>query len=87
MTALQREVYEETRIRLNTNATLLAAQDIFPDDKKDLHVVRLTYRYVVDDESLVTLSDEHDEYEWATIETALQMSLDPLLKDVMQTVL
>lgn len=74
--ALAREVYEETALKIDSYE-LLAAQDIFVEDK-DLHVVRLTYiGKAIGDE--ITISDEHSEYKWMTKQQVINEPLDKYL--------
>lgn len=81
LAALKREVKEETGLELHSTDKLLAAQDIFVDDK-DLHVVRLTY--VGTASGTVTMSEEHDGYRWMTRkEVLLQKHLDPYIREVL----
>lgn len=83
-TALKREFMEELNVPLTAAPLLLNAQDIFVE-KKQLHVVRLTY--LADQnisDSSVHLSSEHKEYCWATIENAMQLNLDPYLKETLR---
>jgi ADP-ribose pyrophosphatase YjhB (NUDIX family) len=59
---LQREVKEETGLEITGNPTLIAAQDIF---KNNRHIVRLSY--VGDSFGDVQLDQsENDMYEWYT---------------------
>lgn len=76
-TALKREVKEELGVDLVADPELLTAQDIFVD-RKDLHVVRLTY-IAEQNINAVSLSDEHDAYKWATIKDSRSLSLEPFL--------
>ena len=77
--ALRREVREELGVELVGKPQLMNAQDIFVPTK-NFHVVRLTY--IVDIESIdVTLSDEHIDYKWLTIEEVLQLHVEPFLKE------
>ncbi len=61
---LRREVKEETGLEITSEPELLDAQDILRVEGK--HIVRLTYVGEADGE--IVLSDEHDEYKWATLE-------------------
>lgn len=60
---LKREVLEETGLVLVGELRLVAAQDIMKPDK---HVVRLTY--VGEGDGEIILSDEHDAFDWFSIE-------------------
>ncbi len=82
-TALAREVKEEIGIDLKGTPTLLRAQDILVP-KKDLHVVRLTY---IHEQVLgeIKLSDEHNSYNWVSIRQAKQLTLEPFLKEVIDS--
>lgn len=66
--ALEREVLEETGLRLDGVERLVGAQDIF-DPEKDIHVVRLTYRGTAIGE--VVVSSEHEVCRWMTVEEVL----------------
>lgn len=61
--ALERELREETALRLGRIERLITAQDIFVPPK-DIHVVRLTYHASATGD--VVISDEHDQYTWMT---------------------
>lgn len=67
--ALAREVEEEVALTVRGDETLLVAQDIFVAEK-DIHVVRLTY--VGSAEGEVKLSDEHDAFQWMTLDEILR---------------
>ncbi len=71
--ALAREVFEEVNLRLNKEPQLIAAQDIFVD-KKELHVVRLTY--LVSASGELKLSGEHTGYEWLSLDEAKHAAVD-----------
>lgn len=77
---LAREIREETGLELQGTSTLLAAQDIFVQSA-DLHVVRLTY--VAQASGELSLSDEHEEHTWMSIEEAIASNLDPYLAEVL----
>ncbi len=78
--ALKREVQEETGIELDSKPVLIKAQDIFVE-AADLHVVRLTYKAF--GEGAITISDEHQTFQWAKIKVALNSNLDPYLREVL----
>lgn len=81
--ALAREVYEETGLQLTSTDELLAAQDIFVPNK-EIHVVRLTYAGRADGD--VIISDEHDDYQWMTLEAiGAESHVDSYLKEVLRT--
>ncbi len=63
MTNLKREVMEETGLEIKGEPKLVLAQDILNPNK---HIVRLTYSGFADGE--VTLSEEHSEYRWLTLD-------------------
>ncbi len=60
---LKREVMEETGLEIDGEPKFVMAQDILKTDK---HVVRLTYSGFANGE--VTLSDEHTDFKWLSIE-------------------
>ena len=80
MSALAREVKEETGLTFSGLPELLGAQDIFVPSK-DLHVVRLTYRVEGDGEAVI--SHEHQNVRWVTHGEALEINLDPYLREIM----
>jgi 8-oxo-dGTP diphosphatase len=80
MSALAREILEETGIVLTAAPALIAAQDIFAGTK--LHVVRLTY--LVDGDGEAILSDEHTDAKWLSLEDAMQLNLDPYIKELIE---
>ena len=71
---LQREICEEVGLEYSADhwetSALLGAQDIWVE-KKDLHVIRLTYAGRV--EGSIKLSNEHEEYALATFDELLTM--------------
>lgn len=79
MTALRREVREEIGAPITGQPAIIKAQDIFPTGK-DLHVVRLTY---LPQENIadITLSEEHSEFRFSTLDETADMTLEPLLKE------
>ncbi|MDN5274615.1 MAG: mismatch repair protein MutT [Candidatus Saccharibacteria bacterium] len=80
LVALAREIKEETGLSLAGTPHLLGAQDIFVPSK-DLHVVRLTYE--ADGNGEVTVSHEHQKVRWATRDEALDVNLDPYLREIL----
>ena len=75
--ALHREVKEEIGYNLQAIPRLITAQDILVPSK-DLHVVRLTY--VVEAEiSTIKLSDEHESYQWSTLDEVKALHVEPIL--------
>lgn len=82
--ALTREVLEETGLKLEQTDTLLAAQDIFVPNA-EMHVVRLTYTGVAIGE--VTISSEHDDYEWMSIgEVLSEPYVDQYVREVLERI-
>jgi 8-oxo-dGTP pyrophosphatase MutT (NUDIX family) len=61
---LDRELWEETGLKMSTVPKLIAAQDILRIPGR--HVVRLTY-IAETNEIKPTLSDEHDDFGWFTV--------------------
>jgi 8-oxo-dGTP diphosphatase len=72
---LAREVMEETGLTMTSEPRVIAAQDIFPEDK-NIHVVRITYVGTAEGEP--TLSEEHTEYQWTTLAELKLMKRDVL---------
>lgn len=77
--ALEREVKEETGLRLTSTPQLVGAQDIFVPTA-DLHVVRLTY--IANGTGDVVTSDEHEESQWVSLDEAKLLDLDPYLVEI-----
>ncbi len=81
--ALVREVKEEVSLDVSEGERLLHAQDIFATEK-NLHVVRLTY--VGAAEGDVSLSDEHDAFQWMTLPEILdQEYVDTYLRRILDS--
>ncbi|HEX8947289.1 MAG TPA: NUDIX domain-containing protein [Candidatus Paceibacterota bacterium] len=79
MENLEREVQEETGLRITSELRLIAAQDIMPDDM--LHVVRLTY--AAHTEGVVRLSAEHVSHRWVTFPELMEIEdLDVYAKEL-----
>jgi len=75
---LQREVMEETGLKIIDKPKLITAQDILKPTK---HIVRLTYIGLADGE--VKLSEEHNEYRWLTLEEVKTLEpMDKYFKEV-----
>ena len=75
---LKREIFEETKLELVDTPKLLAAQDIFKEDK---HVVRLTYTASIEGEPV--LETEHDAFKWLSLEELKVLpGLDSYVKKV-----
>ena len=81
LAALKREVAEETGLTLTSEPLIVAAQDIFVP-AKDLHVVRLTYRMRVSEDTII-LSEEHSEYAWLTADEARACNIDPYVREAL----
>jgi len=80
--ALRRELLEEIGHELDSEPSILLAQDIFVE-KQQLHVVRLTY--IVEEEvANVTLGDEHTDYAWFSPERLRDMKFEPYLQEALQ---
>lgn len=60
---LQREVFEESRLKILGKPSLIGAQDIIR--KKEKHIVRLTY--VARTSGEPTLDGDHTDFKWLTI--------------------
>jgi len=76
---LKREILEETKLNLEKEPRLIAAQDILRPDK---HVVRLTF--VGEIEGTPKLDQDHDQFGWFTKEEMQTMDgLDEFTKEVL----
>lgn len=81
---LERELSEETGMKMSSEPKLIAAQDILRSPGK--HVVRLTY-IAETNESAPTLSDEHDACGWFTLAEIQQLEgFDMYAKEVLPLV-
>ena len=81
---LKREVREETSFDINGTPKLIAAQDIMPTGNK--HIVRLTYVIDVGIDSKPTLSEEHSDYGWFSIDKMKDLDkLDKYLKELIES--
>mgnify|MGYP006352969321 FL=1 len=77
---LKREVKEETGLLIDGEPTIIKVQDILRVE--GLHVVRLTYTGEADGE--VILSDEHDKYDWFTLDEMLELEpMDIYFKEIL----
>lgn len=77
---LEREVLEETGLKMTSSPQLIAAQDILRI--ADKHVVRLTYTATTSGDP--TLSDEHDAFGWYAIaEMQMLLGFDSYAKEVL----
>lgn len=85
ITALAREITEETGLTLLGEPRILHAQDILR--LTDIHVVRLTFECQVENgEIKLDSHDEdsgHDEYKWATLSEIKQLPHDKYLDSVL----
>lgn len=80
---LKREIMEETGLDLQSEPTLIAAQDIIDDSR---HVVRLTYKGTIDGD--VVLNEEHTAYRWFSKEEMENLSeeLDRFTRQILHLI-
>lgn len=84
LTNLDRELLEETGMKMSTAPKLIAAQDILRIPGR--HVVRLTYIAETNDTE-PTLSDEHDDFGWFTVaEMQIMDGFDMYAKEILPLV-
>ncbi len=84
LTNLDRELLEETGMKMSNVPKLIAAQDILRISGR--HVVRLTYIAETND-AKPTLSDEHDNFGWFTVAEMKTMDgFDMYAKEVLPLV-
>ncbi len=84
LTNLDRELLEETGMKMSTAPKLIAAQDILRIPGR--HVVRLTYIAQTND-ARPTLSDEHDDFGWFTVaEMQIMDGFDIYAKEILPLV-
>jgi ADP-ribose pyrophosphatase YjhB (NUDIX family) len=80
---LQREVTEETQLKITSEPRLIYAQDIILADK-ERHVVRLTYIASTEGEPILDLS-ENTEFKWLTFEELKEQDdLDIYVKEIIE---
>ena len=77
-TALKRELREEIGVVPDEIPLLIAAQDIFVT-KRDIHVVRLTYRLTIT-RFVPTLSEEHSAFQWVSPHDLTKLNLDNITR-------
>jgi ADP-ribose pyrophosphatase YjhB (NUDIX family) len=82
---LQREITEETGLRLTSVPRIIAAQDILNPAWPDSHTVRITY--VAEAEGTMNLdTTENTEYRWLTIDEMCAMNdLDVYVKELVNS--
>ena len=84
MENLEREVLEETGLKLKEEPRLIGAQDIILNEER--HIVRLTYIGKADEGEL-RLSEEHTEYGWFNLsELNAFEDLDKYLKNLIEKI-
>jgi len=77
---LEREIKEETQLKIVSEPVIIYAQDIIPNEER--HVVRLSYITDTEGEPILDLS-ENVEYKWLTLEEMRsQEDLDIYVKDI-----
>ncbi len=74
-TALNREVFEETGLKLKDIKKILDASTIYKDKEKQ--IIRITYLCTVENTE-ISLSDEHTEFKWIRPE-AIDFKLNDFL--------
>lgn len=78
---LNREIMEETQLKITSEPKLIYAQDIIPNSER--HIVRLTYLANTEGEPILDTS-ENIEYKWLTIEELKnQDDLDIYVKEIL----
>jgi len=78
---LEREVLEETGLKITSTPKLIYAQDIIPNEEK--HVVRLTYTGNTEGKPVLDTS-ENVEYEWLSLEEMKHKEgLDIYVKEIL----
>ena len=82
--AVIREVYEECGIILHTEDTQLAYSETAYYEKESKSVTKLLYIVYIDEAPLVTLSWEHSDYRWVTLEELQTINLRPFFNDAIK---
>jgi 8-oxo-dGTP pyrophosphatase MutT (NUDIX family) len=80
LVALKREVQEEVGLLLSPACRLIRAQDIFVE-ANNARIVRLTY--LVQASGSVNISSEHQGFRWLHTSEALELGIDPYLRQVL----
>ncbi len=79
---LNREVYEETQLKILSEPILVHAQDIILGEEK--HVVRLSYIGTTKGEVILD-TEENTEYKWLSVdEMKAQEDLDIYVKEILE---
>lgn len=89
MKNLDREIQEETGLRLTKPPTIVAAQDILIPNSADCkkHVVRITYVGEVEGEVKLD-GAEHTKYAWFSAEELKQLNeIDKYLKEILPSIM
>lgn len=82
---LQREVKEETGLKIKKIDRILAAQDILRVPTK--HTVRITYLAQCLDNKVIIDKNEHSAYQWLTLNQVKKLRTDLYLKPVINDLL
>ncbi len=78
---IQREVFEETKLKISREPKLIFAQDIIRLPEK--HIVRLTFTSATNGKPL--LNDEHIHFKWLSVsEMKKQKGLDEFTREVLE---
>jgi ADP-ribose pyrophosphatase YjhB (NUDIX family) len=85
---LNREVFEESGLRQVLIGDVLGVYETFPtiNDEK-CHIIRVFYAAYVNQEPEITLSSDHDAYEWVTLADIANKELVSNLKELIHKVL
>lgn len=83
LTALKREIKEETGINTFKIETILGAQDILRQGK---HVVRLTFVGSCTAKKITLQPEEHTEYEWVSLTEFKKRKHDTFLKPMLKLI-
>ncbi|MEI6533240.1 MAG: NUDIX domain-containing protein [Candidatus Roizmanbacteria bacterium] len=79
--ALERELFEETHLRMKGTPQVIIAQDIFFDS---VHVVRLTFIVSVENSPVILDPKEHSEYRWMMFEELKTYAYDQLFIPIIE---
>jgi len=84
ISALKRELKEETGLKLISTPKIIFAQDILRKDK-GIHIVRLTYFSKIKSGEVV-LDKEHRSFKWLNLKDLLAFkTLDPYAREVIES--
>lgn len=81
--AVEREIHEETGLRINGDRPYYIASYVRKHNKLLLHTIEISFYVQLDQEAKVNLNPpEHSEYKWASKSSLFHLELGPSAKDI-----